>query len=158
VAQKRGFTPQTFAKFHPAGSLGRKLMLVREVMRPVEAMRIASQSDTIREVFVRLGKPGRRTGAVILVDATGRLSGLFTDSDLARLLEQRRECQLDRPISEVMTPKPLTIHPDRTLSAAVDLLSERRVSELPVVEEDGVPLGLIDITDVIGLMPAVDCA
>ena len=153
LSRLKGFTPQDFAQFHPAGSLGQKLASVRDCMRPPEQLRIASQDDTIRQVFVNRSKPGRRTGAVILVDADGRLSGLFTDSDLARLLEQRRDSQLDRPISEVMTSHPLTIQADRMLTEAIDLLSEKKVSELPVVDSDGFPLGLIDITDVIGLMP-----
>jgi arabinose-5-phosphate isomerase len=107
----------------------------------------------VRELFVRLQNPGRRTGAVMLIDSDGRLSGLFTDSDLARLLEQHRESQLDRPVSEVMTRNPLTIGPDAYLQEAIDILSARKVSELPVVDAAGLPLGLIDITDLIGLMP-----
>lgn len=153
VGRLRGFTPLDFAQFHPGGSLGRKLQTVREAMRPLEQLRIASQDTPVREVLVQQGKPGRRSGAVMLLDATGRLSGLFTDSDLVRLLEQRRDGQLDRPISEVMTVRPLTISPDRRLTDAVDLLSGKKVSELPVVDDDGYPVGLIDITDVISLLP-----
>jgi len=153
LSRLKGFTPQEFALLHPAGSLGQKLASVREIMRSPEQLRITSQDDTIRQVFVKLSKPGRRTGAVILVDAEGRLTGLFTDSDLARLLECRRESQLDRPISEVMTSDPLTIQANRMLSDAIDILSDKKVSELPVVDSGGFPVGLIDITDVIGLMP-----
>ena len=90
----------------------------------------------------------------MLVDDSGLLRGLFTDSDLARLLEQHREAQLDQPIDEVMTKSPLTIGADALLQDAVEVLSVKKISELPVVDHDGRPLGLIDITDVIGLMPA----
>ena len=76
-----------------------------------------------------------------------------SNSDLARLLEQHREGQLDRPISEVMTKSPLTIDGDALLSQAVEMLSAKKISELPVVDDDGRPVGLIDITDVIALMP-----
>ena len=120
-------------------------------MRPVDQVRIAHETATIREVFVSLSRPGRRTGAVMLVDEQGKLSGLFTDSDLARLLEQRRDDQFDRPISEVMTVRPLTVGPDAILEEALQLLSAKHVSELPVVDADEIPLGMIDITDVIGL-------
>ena len=89
----------------------------------------------------------------MLVDSEGLLTGLFTDSDLARLLEQRRDGQLDRPIQEVMTARPLTVAPDAILEEVLQILSGRRVSELPVVDEEGRPVGLIDITDVIGLLP-----
>lgn len=151
LSQMKQFTPRQFAAFHPGGSLGRKLASVRDVMRPIDQVRVANESATIREVFVGVSRPGRRTGAVILVDDAGSLSGLFTDSDLARLLEQRRDEQFDRPISEVMTVRPLTIAPTAILEEALQLLSAKHVSELPVVDEAGSPLGVIDITDVIGL-------
>ncbi len=154
LSQLKGFTPREFAQFHPGGSLGQRLKTVRDVMRPAGQVRIDSQKATTRDVFVNLSQPGRRSGAVMLVDSEGRLSGLFTDSDLARLLEQRREFKLDRPISEVMTPHPLTIQADRMLSEAIGILSDKKVSELPVVDAADRPIGLIDITDVIGLMPA----
>jgi arabinose-5-phosphate isomerase len=153
LSRMNGFTPQQFAVFHPGGSLGRKLAHVRDVMRKGDELRIARDDATTREVFVSLSKPGRRTGAVMLVDDAGRLTGLFTDSDLARLLEKQREFQVDRPITEVMTPQPITASPDDRLLDVVDLLSQRKLSELPVIDADGCPVGLIDITDVIGLMP-----
>ena len=151
ISQVRNFTPQQFAVFHPGGSLGRRLALVKDIMRSGDQVRIADDSATIREVFVTLSRPGRRTGAVMLVDIDGRLSGLFTDSDLARLLEHHRDQQFDRPISEVMTNKPLTLSPDAILEEALQLLGARHVSELPVIDTDGRPVGLIDITDLIGI-------
>lgn len=151
LSQMKQFSPRQFAAFHPGGSLGRRLASVRDVMRPIGQVRVANESATIREVFVSHSRPGRRTGAVILVDEHGRLSGLFTDSDLARLLEQRRDDQFDRPISEVMTNRPLTIGIDGILEEALQLLGAKHVSELPVIDDDGCPLGMIDITDVIGL-------
>jgi arabinose-5-phosphate isomerase len=89
----------------------------------------------------------------MLVDDAGALSGLFTDSDLARLLEHRRDEQLDRPIAEVMTVRPLTISCHAILEEALQVLSARRLSELPVIDDAQRPIGLIDITDVIGLLP-----
>jgi arabinose-5-phosphate isomerase len=153
VARQRGFTPQQFAVFHPAGSLGRQLKQVTEIMRPRESLRLAQASQTVREVFAAAPRPGRRTGAVLLLDEDGALAGLFTDSDLARLMEQRRNEALDRPISEVMTARPLMLHTSAMFSDVVALLSERKISEIPVVDDQGVPVGLIDITDVIGWLP-----
>ena len=151
ISQIRNFTPQQFAAYHPGGSLGRRLTSVKDIMRSGDQVRIASETSTIREVFVTLSRPGRRTGAVMLVDAEGRLSGLFTDSDLARLLERRRDEQFDRPISEVMTNRPLTVGPDAILEEVLQLLGSRHVSELPVVDAQGCPVGIIDITDLIGI-------
>ncbi len=153
VSRMRGFTPQQFAVFHPGGSLGQRLRTAGEVMRRGEELRIARHDETIRSVFIRLSRPGRRTGAVMLTDDARKLSGLFTDSDLARLLEQRKEIQLDRPIREVMTARPLTVFEETPLEQVVELLSRHRVSELPVVDSDLHPVGLIDITDVVALLP-----
>ena len=155
VSHERGFTRQQFAFNHPAGALGRKLCRVSEVMRCGDQLRTASATQTVRDVFVNRGRPGRRTGAVILVDNEGVLVGLFTDSDLVRLLETHRENQVNRPISEVMTANPRTIRPDALLGDAVELLAKHHISELPVVDDRGHPVGLIDITDVIGLVPEV---
>jgi arabinose-5-phosphate isomerase len=153
IARRRSFTPQQFAVFHPAGNLGRKLALVGEIMRTGSELRVASEGLTIRDIFATLARPGRRTGAVILTDGDGQLSGIFTDSDLARLLERRSEAQLDRPISEVMTRNPTTVRPEMTLGEVVDLLSTRKLSELPVIDANRRPVGLVDITDVLPLLP-----
>lgn len=154
VAEVRSVSPQDFARHHPGGSLGRRLTSVVEIMRQGDAVRIAPADHTIRDVYTSLSRPGRRPGAVMLVDGNGLLVGLFTDSDLARLLEHRQDAQLDRPISEVMTVRPITVSHDALLEEVVQLLSARRLSELPVVDEQGRPLGLVDITDVIAWLPA----
>jgi arabinose-5-phosphate isomerase len=154
VSRQKGFTPRQFAEFHPAGSLGRKLKPVTDVMRPLSQLRVAPASTSVREVFTQHARPGRRSGAVLLLDADGRLAGIFTDSDLARLLECRRDESIDRPISDVMTREPLTAKSSWTLADVIDVLSERKISEMPVVDDEHRPLGLIDITDVIGWTPA----
>jgi arabinose-5-phosphate isomerase len=151
LSQERAFTHEDFARFHPAGSLGRKLLKVESLMRQGSELRIASANDTVRSVFARSRHPGRRTGAVMLVDEAGRLCGLFTDSDLARLIEARRDAALDRPIREVMTADPITVPLGVRVGDAVELLRRHRISELPVVDGDGKPAGLLDITDLIGI-------
>jgi arabinose-5-phosphate isomerase len=154
LCRRRMFTPQQFAAFHPGGSLGRRLTSVEELMRRGDEIRIAHEGTTVRAAYVAQSRPGRRTGALMLVDDDGRLTGLFTDSDLARLLEQRRDADLDRPIRDVMTCRPITIGREAILEEARQLLSQRRLSELPVIDEHHRPVGLIDITDLIGAMPA----
>lgn len=149
TSHARGFTAEHFSKFHPAGSLGRQLCPVRDVMRKGSDIRIADQSQTVREVMIQLSRPGRRSGAVMLVNAEGRLTGLFTDSDLARLFETRRDEQLDQAIELVMTRNPVTIAGGVLLPEAIHLMSERKLSELPVIDERRIPQGLLDITDVL---------
>lgn len=153
ASRQRGFTPQQFAVFHPAGSLGRQLKTVAELMRPLNRLRVARASDTVREVFVRFADVGRRSGAVLLLDDAGGLAGMFTDSDLARLLERRRDAAFDGPIRDVMNCTPLTVRPEATFADVVELLADRKISELPVIDDAGRPVGLIDITDVIGWLP-----
>jgi arabinose-5-phosphate isomerase len=153
LSNMRAFNREDFARFHPAGSLGRKLMKVENVMRRGRDLRLARCSSTVREVFSTSGRSGRRTGAVLLVDDADRLCGIFTDSDLARLFEQRRDAALDRPIAEVMIRAPLTVPLGTRLLDAVDHLSRHKISELPVIDDAGRPAGLIDITDVVALLP-----
>ena len=151
LSRTRGFTAEDFYRYHPGGSLGRRLTRVEDAMRPLTECRIARESQTVREVFAAVRRAGRRTGAIMLVDDEGRLTGIFTDSDLARLVEDRRDDRLDGPVSEVMTRRPKAIRRGARLGEAMDLLAGRRISELPVLDEAGRPCGLIDITDVLGL-------
>jgi arabinose-5-phosphate isomerase len=153
LSRERAFTHEDFARFHPAGSLGRKLLKVESLMRQGSELRVAAASQTVRTVFAQSHHQGRRTGAVMLVDDDGRLSGLFTDSDLARLIEARRDEALDRPIREVMTADPITVQVGIRVGDAVDILRQHKISELPVVDTDGRPAGLLDITDLIGVVP-----
>ena len=81
------------------------------------------------------------------------LLGIFTDSDLARLFEKRREADFDRPIGAVMTANPYSIHVGTTLADAVELMKAHKISELPVVDRGHRLVGLIDVTDLIGLIP-----
>lgn len=152
LSKSREFTKEDFARFHPAGSLGRQLVKVDAMMRTGDELRIASSTTTVREVFALTQRKGRRTGAVMLVDDLGRLSGIFTDSDLARLFEFRRDAALDRPIAEVMTPGPLNVSVGMRVADAVELMKRRKISELPVIDAAGRPVGMVDITDVIGLI------
>lgn len=151
ASRLRQFTPQDFAKFHPGGALGKKLASVKQIMRSPSQCRIAHCQTTIRQAMVSQTKTGRRTGAIMLVDDDQRLCGVFTDSDLARLLESRDESALDGPIADRMTRSPTTVGADMLLQEAIAMMSNRRISELPVVNDLHHPVGLVDITDVIGL-------
>ena len=150
LCDRREFTHDEFARYHPAGSLGFRLAGVEEHMRRGAELRVARATDSVREVFARARHTGRRTGAVLLLDPDGRLAGLFTDSDLARLFERRADDCFDGPVSAVMTRSPLTIRSGARMDEAVTLMRARKISELPVLDEDGRPVGLLDITDLIG--------
>jgi arabinose-5-phosphate isomerase len=153
VSRLRDFRAEDFALFHPAGSLGRKLGRVEDVMRTGRHVRTARPGEAVREVLVRHGGARRRSGAVLVTGSDGHLLGIFTDSDLARLFENRRESLLDSPISEVMTPRPVHVAVGSSVAEAVEALRARKLSELPVVDRGGRLVGLVDITDLIGLVP-----
>ncbi|HEV3022868.1 MAG TPA: KpsF/GutQ family sugar-phosphate isomerase [Pirellulales bacterium] len=142
-----------FARVHPAGNLGRRLRKVEDQMRLLEECRVARDEQNVREVFAELRRPGRRTGAILLVGPTGALRGIFTDSDLARLFEARRDEAFDRPIAEVMSSRARTVPLGTMLLDAVSIMAELKISELPVVDAAGAPVGLLDITDVVGMIP-----
>ncbi|QEH32042.1 Arabinose 5-phosphate isomerase KdsD [Aquisphaera giovannonii] len=154
VSRMRDFSPEDFAAYHPGGSLGRQLSRVEEVMRTGRQIRRARPEETARDVFVRLAGPRRRSGALLVEDEEGHLLGIFTDSDLARIFEKRREAVLDRPIAEIMTVDPKRVRVGAMLSEAVELMQSHRISELPVVDRANHLVGLIDVTDLIGLVPA----
>jgi arabinose-5-phosphate isomerase len=148
----RRFTHEDFAARHPGGSLGRQLMRVDDAMRPLTQCRKARPQETVRSVFSQ-PLPSRRTGAVMIIDTDGLLAGIFTDSDLARLFERRNDAALDAPIHDVMTSRPTTVMAGTKLRDAVSVLESRRLSELPVVDAEGRPVGLLDIVDLVGLVP-----
>jgi arabinose-5-phosphate isomerase len=148
----RRFTHEDFAARHPGGSLGRQLMRVEEAMRPLAQCRTTGPDETVRAVFSQ-PLPSRRTGAVMIIDTDGMLAGIFTDSDLARLFERRNDAAIDGPIRGVMTNQPTTVTAGTRLRDAVAVLESRRLSERPVVDADGRPVGLLDIVDLDGLAP-----
>ena len=153
LANLRQFRAIDFAKFHPGGSLGRKLSLVNDIMRPIEQCRVAKESKTVREVYVESANGHRRVGVILLTNDAGKLTGLFTDSDLGRLLESGDDSGLSKPIGEVMTRKPFTVRSKSKTQVAVETLAAQDISELPVVNASGCPIGILDITDVVNLFP-----
>lgn len=155
VMSMRKFTAEDFALYHPAGQLGRKLMTVVEAMsfRLGENLPVASDQLTVAGVLHEVSRIKRRSGAVILIDDAdaGRISGLFTDGDLRRVVTDNDGTALSRPISEVMTRNPMRIRGDRLASEAMSLMRKHRFDELPVVDEQDRPVGLIDVQDLVVL-------
>ena len=122
-------------------------------MRPLTQCRVASESAILRDVLSSQGHRQRRTGATMLVDSDGCLSGIFTDSDLVRRISTGESLPLDQPVSQVMTGSPKSAPTGCRLSVALEILTKHKISELPIVDADERPVGLIDVTDVIELLP-----
>ncbi|HEX8911409.1 MAG TPA: KpsF/GutQ family sugar-phosphate isomerase [Humisphaera sp.] len=154
VMRSRNFTADDFALYHPAGQLGRKLIRVREAMgfRQGENLPVASDRLTVGQVLHEVSRIKRRSGAVILVDEQGRVSGIFSDGDLRRLLtDADADAGLRKPIRDVMTRNPKRIHGDKLASEAIAVMRPHRIDDLPVVDDDDRPIGLIDIQDLVVL-------
>jgi arabinose-5-phosphate isomerase len=149
----RDFTAQDFALFHPAGQIGRKLIKVKEAMtfRMGENLPVALDHLSIKDVLVKVSQIKRRSGAVILVDRDGKMTGIFADSDLRRLLTTHGPSILEKTISEVMTKNPKKISGDALASEVMALMKQYRIDEVPVVDNDNRPVGLIDVQDLVVL-------
>jgi len=145
---RRGLGAEAYARFHPGGALGRKLMKVREVMRAGPANPVARMTDSLRRVIAIMTETPGRPGAASIVDATGKLAGFFTDGDLRRLLE-RAEFAVDAPIGSVMHLDPKRIHPETLVADAAQILRSFQIDQLPVVDADDMPIGLLDVQDVL---------
>jgi arabinose-5-phosphate isomerase len=152
VMSVRQFSREDFAAFHPGGSLGRKLLKVHQVMdfKLGQNFTPLSEELTVREVLDRDANTGRRAGAVVLVDQSGVLSGVFTDGDLRRHLKSDPNL-LNTPVRTLMTRNPKRIHKDALASDALAILNQYRIDELPVIDDAGKPIGLIDVQDLVRL-------
>jgi arabinose-5-phosphate isomerase len=153
VMRERKFTKEEFALYHPAGQLGRKLIRVAEAMsfRRGENLPVASDGLSVGEVLHEVSRIKRRSGAVILIDKTGKLSGVFTDGDLRRVMTDNDGSALRQPIAEVMTKNPKNIREDQLASEAMAIMQHYRIDELPVVDGNDRPVGLIDVQDLVML-------
>ena len=153
VMKLRNFTSQDFALSHPAGQLGRKLIKVREAMtfRLGENLAVASERLTVGQVLHDTSKIKRRSGAVVLVKEDGTVSGIFSDGDLRRLLQDGNVAALSRPVSDVMTRNPKRVPAESLASEAMALMKQYRIDEVPVVDGDNRPVGLIDVQDLVVL-------
>jgi len=146
VLKGRGFAKEDYARFHPAGSLGRKLMKVEDVMRKGERNVVVSEDEPVKAALFRITQV--RAGAASVVDAAGRLVGFFTDGDLRRSLIAGGS--LDDRLGDRMTRDPKRVEVGRLAGEAAHVLHELQIDELPVVDADGRPVGVVDIQDVLG--------
>ena len=154
VLKRRNFSKEDFARYHPAGDLGRQLLTVEEVMRTGERFPVVREGTTVGEALRAIARSTERSGSVAgsvaVVDGEGRLVGIFTDGDLRRHLQGQGPGLLKRPIEEVMTPGPrLFIRGGRLAAEALRIMAEHQIDDLPVVDEDFHPLGNIDIQDLL---------
>lgn len=143
----RGFTADDFARSHPAGSLGRRLLLhITDVMHRGDELPKVREDASLSEALVEMSR--KRLGMTAVVDADDRLLGLFTDGDLRRALDSALDVRQTR-IAEVMTRQPRTIGADQLAAEAARLMETHQINGLIVVDAAGRAVGALNIHDLL---------
>ena len=154
AARRISFTDADFAKRHPGGALGSMLRPIMDVVRFKAGTNLPLIDDhlSVADALNQAEKnDGRRPGAMLLVDkATGKLTGIFTDGDLRRLVLGDTS-PLTTPIADVMTRGPRTLPDTAIVRDAITLFREKRQDEIPVVDAEGKPAGMLDVQDLIAM-------
>ncbi len=145
---KRGFQASDFQRFHPGGSLGERLNLaIREVMLTGDQIPRSHPEEPLAAAIEEMGS--KKLGATLVVDHRDRLAGIVTDGDLRRALGQFGQI-LDRPVGEVMTANPLAVGPETLASQALELMEQKAIMVLPVVDDDRKVVGIVHLHDLLG--------
>ncbi len=142
LMKRRGFRVEDYARRHPAGALGRKTLAVKHVMRIGEAVATIAPDRPVREALFAITRA--RSGAAVVVDAGRKVLGIFCDGDLRRGIEKDPDF-LTRPVGEVMIADCFTVSDALRAGDVLDLCKDKRISEVPVVDADGVLLGVADL-------------
>jgi arabinose-5-phosphate isomerase len=147
LIELKGFKEKDFAFYHPGGLLGKRLLLkVEDVMRKGWSYPVVSENKKISEVLVRITRS--HAGSATVVDKKGRLCGIFTDGDLRRHLEQD-SLLTQRKVREVMTRNPAAVESGTLAAEAMRILQQKKIDELPVVDKNRKPVGLLDVQDLL---------
>ena len=145
VLEARGFTQKDFAKYHPSGAIGRAMLFkVGDIMRSGERNAVADEKLSIKEALMVMTHA--RSGSLAVINARGKLVGVFTDGDFRRRMAAN-ENLLGQTLSEVMTRKPICIRDSALAAEAVKIFNERNIDDLIVVNARNEPVGLIDSQD-----------
>lgn len=145
VLEARGFNKEDFARFHPGGTLGRNLLTkVSDIMRPASEVPVLLTSTKIMDVVKATTQ--YRAGAAILIDAEGKMIGIFTQGDFARFFPEHPDLA-HRCVEEFMTRSPIMIRGDRLAAEVLHILRSHRVDDVVVIDNEGRPIGLIDSQD-----------
>ncbi|WP_321786767.1 arabinose 5-phosphate isomerase KdsD [Burkholderia pyrrocinia] len=145
VLDARGFGSDDFARSHPGGALGRRLLTyVRDVMRSGDDVPSVGLDATLSDALFQI--TAKRLGMTAVVDADGKVAGIFTDGDLRRVLAHDGDFRA-LPITDVMTRDPRTIAPDHLAVEAVELMERHRINQMLVVDADGALIGALNMHD-----------
>lgn len=141
----RKFKKENYAKFHPSGAIGRALILhVHDIMRTGDKIARLTESATVKDAIMAM--TAAKSGAALIADERGHLAGIFTDGDLRRQLS-RGENILNSCVSEYMTKKPVFVNADAYAVDVLRVFEKFKIDDLPVVDENGLLTGYVDIQD-----------
>lgn len=141
----RGFGAEDFARSHPGGSLGRKLLIrIRDVMRTGENVPSIKPQATIAQATQEISRGG--IGMTAIVDPNQQLLGIFTDGDLRRMIVRGNPLQ-GLAVGEVMTKAPRVVSPDKLVAEAVEMMEKYKINQIPVVDENGMLIGALNMHD-----------
>lgn len=148
LLEKKGFDLKDYAFYHPGGVIGRKLLKVKDLMRSGASHAIVDKGTLVKDVLLAITKA--RAGSATVIDTKGRVCGIFTDGDLRRHLE-RDPLITTRPVSNVMSKNPVTVHMDVLAFSALRIIKEKKFDELLVVDNNNKPVGVVDEKDLLGI-------
>lgn len=143
LMERRGFTPDQFQVLHPGGRLGRRFVMVRDIMHVGEALPLTSPETPMSEALIVMTE--KRLGCIGVADAAGALVGIITDGDLRRHMS---DGLLSRPAGEVMTRNPKTIRANALAAEAIGFMNANRITCLFVTEDDR-PIGVFNVHDIL---------
>ncbi|MFX5301110.1 KpsF/GutQ family sugar-phosphate isomerase [Acinetobacter baumannii] len=148
LLEARGFTADDFARSHPAGALGKRLLLhVKHLMHTGEELPKVSPNTPMNQVLYEISN--KRLGLTTIVDEQDHLLGIFTDGDLRRLIDKQQGFDVNLPVSEVMTKKPSTISQEARAVEALQQLNQKKISQFVVVDDQNRVIGVISMHDLI---------
>ncbi len=145
VLEARGFKQSDFAKYHPSGAIGRALLVqVKDIMRSGTRNAVAPEKMPVREALLVMTQA--KSGSLSVVNARGKLSGVFTDGDFRRRMAGDADL-LSKPLASVMTKNPIRVRDEALAAEALKIFNERNIDDLIVVNAKQEPVGLVDSQD-----------
>ncbi|MCQ9206760.1 MAG: KpsF/GutQ family sugar-phosphate isomerase [Omnitrophica bacterium] len=147
LLDRKGFKEKDFAFYHPGGALGKRLLLtVEDIMRRGNANPIVKEDMPVKDVLLKVTKA--RAGSASVVNKKGELTGIFTDGDLRRHLNAKRDIRNTR-VKDIMTKSPTAIKKEKLAAEAFQILRSKKIDEIPVVDDKKRPIGLLDVQDIL---------
>ncbi|QHH96280.1 KpsF/GutQ family sugar-phosphate isomerase [Acinetobacter dispersus] len=148
LLEARGFTADDFARSHPAGALGKRLLLhVKHLMHTGDELPKVRPDTPMNKVLYEISD--KRLGLTTIVDENDTLLGIFTDGDLRRMIDQQQGFDVNLPVSEVMTKSPLTISQEARAVKALEKMHEKKVNQFVVIDDTNKVIGVISMHDLI---------